>query len=389
MPRLPARAALAAVVTTLVAMPMATVAQAAPTPPAKPVTVMTRNLYLGADINRPVEAALAAQEAGLSAEEIVQVLAVATDLTRAIVDATDFPTRSTLLAREIAGARPDLVGLQEVALWRSGPLELDKVGQPNAETVDEDFLEILLDDLAAAGAPYQASVIGERADVESPSFTRTGGNPRDVRLTMRDVILTRAGSSVRVTGDHDQVFDHNLPVTIAGVEMNFSRGYQWVDVRAGNTSFRFVNTHLEAFSSDLALAQAMQMVAQATASDRTTVIACDCNSDPLLDVVKPIDHVPHKAPYEFITGPGGYTDQWLEWAPAEEGWTSGLSELVNDPTPAGFDHRIDMVFGHTPDGRVLDVDRGEVTGDELGDRDPATGLWPSDHAGVVLRLRSM
>jgi hypothetical protein len=206
---------------------------------------------------------------------------------------------------------------------------------------------------------------------------------------MHDVILTRVGSSVRVTGDHDQVFDRNLPVTIAGVEMNFARGYQWVDIRAAYASFRFVNTHLEAFSSDLALAQAVQMVGQATASDRTTVIACDCNSDPLLDTVKPIDHVPHKAPYDFITGPGGYTDQWLEWAPAEEGWTSGLSELVNDPTPAGFDHRIDMVFGYTPDGRVLDVDRGDVTGNELSDRDPTTGLWPSDHAGVVLRLRGI
>ncbi|HET9021257.1 MAG TPA: hypothetical protein VFN34_05190 [Ornithinibacter sp.] len=389
MPRLPARAALAASVSTLVALPMSGIAQAAPTPPAKPVTVMTRNLYLGADINRPVEAALAAQDAGATGPQIVQVLAVATDATRAIVDATAFPTRSKLLAREIAGARPDLVGLQEVALWRSGPLELDKVGLPNAETVDYDFLEILLDDLAAAGTPYAAAIVGERADVESPSFTRTGGNPRDVRLTMHDVILTRVGSSVRVTGDHDQIFDRNLPVTIAGVEMNFSRGYQWVDVRAGNATFRLVNTHLEAFSSDLALAQAVQMVGQATASDRTTVIVCDCNSDPLLDTVKPIDHVPHKAPYEFITGPGGYTDQWLEWASAEEGWTSGLSELVNDPTPAGFDHRIDMVFGHTLDGRILDVDRGDVTGNELSDRDPTTGLWPSDHAGVVLRLRGL
>ncbi|HEY9494277.1 MAG TPA: hypothetical protein VIR15_05430, partial [Intrasporangium sp.] len=76
-----------------------------------------------------------------------------------------------------------------------------------------------------------------------------------------------------------------------------------------------------------------------------------------------------------------------EWAPAEEGWTSGLSELVNDTSAAGFDHRIDMVFAHTPDGKPLDVDHGYITGDQLTDRDPATGLWPSDHAGVVLRLR--
>jgi hypothetical protein len=109
------------------------------------------------------------------------------------------------------------------------------------------------------------------------------------------------------------------------------------------------------------------------------------------------DQYPHLAPYDFITGtapygagnPYPYADEWLQWAPAEEGWTSGLSETVNDPTPAGFDHRIDMVFAHTADGSPLAVDRGEITGDELADRDPATGLWPSDHAGVVLRLRGL
>ena len=48
-----------------------------------------------------------------------------------------------------------------------------------------------------------------------------------------------------------------------------------------------------------------------------------------------------------------------------------------------------MIFAHTPDGKPLDVDHGYITGDQLTDRDPATGLWPSDHAGVVLRLRGL
>jgi endonuclease/exonuclease/phosphatase family metal-dependent hydrolase len=365
-------------------------AHAAPEPPGRPITVMTRNIYLGADINRPVEAALDAQAAGATPQQVVAALAIATDYTRGIVDQTNFPARSKLLAREIATAAPDLVGLQEVALWRSGPLELTKVGVPNATTVDYDFLANLLADLRAAGTPYVAEVVGERADVESPSFTATMGNPRDIRLTMHDVILKRANKALTVTGEHDQLFTHNLVVDISGVTMDFSRGYQWVDVRAGKRDFRFVNSHFEAFSSDLALAQAKQVVAEATAADRTTVFVCDCNSDPLLDKTKPIDHVPHKAPYEFITGEdSGYTDQWLEWAPAEEGWTSGLSELVNDETAAGFDHRIDMVFSHTTDGEALDVDLGSITGNELADRDAITGLWPSDHAGVVLRLRGL
>lgn len=387
------RAVAAAAVGALLAVPLLVApSQAGPADraadrPGKPLTVMTRNIYLGADINRPVEAALTAQAQGKTPQEVVAALAVATDFTRGIVDQTSFPVRSKLLASEIAAARPDLVGLQEVALWRSGPLELNMVGVPNATTVDYDFLATLLADLRAAGTPYDAVVVGERADVEAPSFTETMGNPRDVRLTMHDVILKRANNALKVTGQHDQLFAHNLEVDISGVTMDFSRGYQWVDVLAGKQKLRFVNSHFEAFSSDLALAQGMQVVGEATAADRTTIFVCDCNSDPLLDAVKAHDHVPHKAPYEFIAGPGGYIDQWLAWAPAEQGWTSGLSELVDDETAAGFDHRIDMVFAHTLDGEPLDVDRGFITGDEVADRDPATGLWPSDHAGVLLRLR--
>jgi hypothetical protein len=392
--------AVALVVVLLVLVPLGAPANAAPKdPPGRPITVMTRNLYLGADINRPVEAALAAQQAGGSTIEILTALANATHVTRAIVDDTNFPARSELIASEIARTRPDLVGLQEVALWRSGPLQLNLAGVPNAGTVDYDFLQILLDDLADLGLDYEAVKVGMRADVEAPSFLGSPAAPsgvvRDVRLTMHDVILMRADNGLRVTGEGGAAYAANLAFEVVpGVNVNFTRGYDWVDVRAGATRLRFLNTHLEAFSSRLALAQASEML-QATATDRPTVIACDCNSDPLNSSVKPVDAtpplppVPHKAPYELIVGPGGYTDQWLEHAPAEEGWTSGLSETVDDATGAGFDHRIDMIFGHTVDGHVLGVDRGEVTGTDVADKDPATGLWPSDHGGVVLRLRGL
>ena len=386
------RAAVLAVVV-LVLSPLGVPAQSAP--PGKPITVMSRNLYLGANIQRPVDAAVRAQAAGGTAQDVVVALANATHVSRAIVDQTNYPVRSTLLAAEIAETAPDLVGLQEVALWRSGPLQLTQVAVPNAMTVDYDFLEILLDDLAELGAEYEAVKIGARADVEAPSFTGSpfngtmGGTVRDVRLTMRDVILMKVDDGLSETADGGATYAHNLAVTIAGATLNFTRGYDWVDVRAGTTSFRFVNTHLEAFSSDLALAQASEMLQATTAVGRSTVIVCDCNSDPLNNSTKPFDHVPHKAPYDLITGAGDFTDEWLEWAPANQGWTSGLSETVDDPTAAGFDHRIDMVFGRTASGGALSVDRGQITGDEVSDRDPGTGLWPSDHAGVVLRLRGL
>jgi endonuclease/exonuclease/phosphatase family metal-dependent hydrolase len=300
-----------------------------------------------------------------------------------------------LLADEITRTEPDLVGLQEVAWWRHGSLQLDQVGVLNAETTDYDFLQILLDELTARGEHYTAVAVGDRADVEAPSFTgspfegTTGADARDVRLTMRDVVLMRVKDGLSATGTGDRVYTHNLGFDLLGTSFDFDRGYQWVDVRAGARRFRFINTHLEAFSSDLAYAQAAELLATGTAPGRTNVFVCDCNSDPLNDTVKTDigDKLPHSAAYDLITGQGGFTDEWLRWAPAEEGWTSGLSELVNDPTSAGFDHRIDLIFGRTATGGGLAVDKGEVTGTSVADRDPATGLWPSDHGGVVLRLR--
>jgi endonuclease/exonuclease/phosphatase family metal-dependent hydrolase len=388
------RRAVAALATAgLVAVPLTVggAADAEPTtPPGKPVTVMTRNLYLGADINRPVNAALAAQQAGGTAQQVLVALANATHVTRAIVDRTDFRVRAGLLADEIVTSEPDLVGLQEVAWWRHGILQLDQVGVPNADITDYDFLQLLLEALAARGATYDAVSIAPRADVEAPSFTGVGSpDAQDVRLTMRDVVLMHVEDGLAAVDEGQAVYGVNLHVPLLGQTIDFDRGYQWVDVRAGARTLRFVNTHLEAFSSDIALAQAAQLLAEAPADDRSTVFVCDCNSDPLNTSVKPQDHVPHKAAYDLITGAGGFTDEWLEWAPAEQGWTSGLSELVDDATAAGFDHRIDMVFGRTADGERLAVDRGLVTGTTVDARDPATGLWPSDHGGVVLRLRGL
>jgi hypothetical protein len=296
------RALAAATAAVLVAVPLAVSAPAdagrPQHPPGKPVTVMTRNLYLGADINRPVNAALAAQLGGGTPQQILVALANATHVTRAIVDQTDFTVRAGLLADEIVATEPDEVGLQEVAWWRHGPLELGQVGVPNAAVTDHDFLEMLLDALAERGVTYEAVSIAPRADVEAPSFTGTGSlDARDIRLTMRDVVLMHVEDGLSVLDEGQAVYDVNLQVPLLGRTIDFDRGYQWVDVRAGAERFRFVNTHLEAFSSDLALAQAAQLLAEATAEDRTTVFVCDCNSDPLNGSIKARDTQRHWAAY--------------------------------------------------------------------------------------------
>jgi hypothetical protein len=136
------------------------------------VTVMTRNLYLGADLDPAITAAT-----------LPQFLA-ATSAIWTHVQQTSFPDRARVLADEIAHAKPDLVGLQEAAMWRTGP-----IGDPTPATnVVYDYLALLLAELDAAGAPYDVVISQDEADLEAPA-----GAPyfQDIRLTQRDVILVR------------------------------------------------------------------------------------------------------------------------------------------------------------------------------------------------------
>lgn len=352
----------------------------------KPVSVMTRNIYLGGDIGRPIAATQ-----GLTGLPALIAFGQANHTLFGIVQQTDFPARAKLLATEIATRKPDLVGLQEVALWRTGPLELGAIGIANASDVHEDFLEILRDELRAHRQRYEVVDVQTQSDVEGPSFQTAPGDPtsKDVRLTMRDVILKRASRDVRIEDSGGGQYTARIDLPVAGAPFSFIRGYNWADVRAGATRFRFVNTHLESASPLIRLLRAQELLAgPANAPGRSTVVVCDCNSDPLDSSTSPADPVPtpESAAYDLITGAGGFHDTWLQLAPASEGFTFGFSETLDDPDASGVDHRIDMVFAKAADGSRLRIDRGWTVGDDPDNRTPA-GLWPSDHLGVVMRLR--
>ncbi len=73
------------------------------------VTVMARNLYLGADIGPAVFAIVN------NPQSIPQVLGQFFSE----VKQTDIELRAEALADEIAETRPDIIGVQEAALWRT------------------------------------------------------------------------------------------------------------------------------------------------------------------------------------------------------------------------------------------------------------------------------
>jgi len=352
------------------------------------VSVMTRNIYLGGNINRPIRAAV-----DRTGREGILALGHANHELREVVTRTDFATRSRLLAAEIAAARPDLIGLQEVGLWRRGPMQLDRVGRPDATQVDLDFLDMLLADLANSGARYEVVHVQQLSDVEAPAFTGdpyagTAGSAADVRLTDRDVILVRSEAGLRIEASGGGAYQQRFQVELGDTIFPFVRGYAWADVALGSARIRFVNTHLESQSAQLARAQAEELL-NGPAGDMSlpTVIACDCNSNPASLAARSSVPIGSGAAYRLITDGHGYTDLWLQQQGRDgPGNTAWLSELVNDET-ADFERRIDLVLARSaPPGQIV-ANRAEVTGDELGDRDPVSKLWPSDHAGVVVELR--
>jgi endonuclease/exonuclease/phosphatase family metal-dependent hydrolase len=330
----------------------------------RPVKVMTRNLYLGADLQRAIDADTFPELLAADAQIFTNV------------QTTNFPERAKALAREIADADPTLIGLQEAALWRSGPFN----NPAPATNVEYDFIASLRSELAAIGAPYDVVKDQDEADLEAPA-----GAPffKDFRLTQRDAILVKAGLGSEVTLRNAQSANFSPANTLTittplGLQFVSTRGWVSVDAVVNNRSFRFVNTHLEAFHPIIRLQQAQELVAGPIASAPGKVILVgDINSGPDLPVLA------NRLAFEFLTA-NGMVDTWAIANPGDPGPTAGFSELLDDDSADVLTNRVDHVMTKGNIGvvgsRIYGTDPDNRAAGALGP------LWPSDHAGVVATL---
>ncbi len=267
------RAVTIAVAIGAIAFPAAADA-AKPKKPAK-VDVMTRNLYLGADLG-PAIAAPTPPQAYTAVGNIYKKM-----------QDMNFNARAKLLAKEIGDTSPDLIGLQEVSLWRRD----DVVDGPTtpAQEVVYDYLELLMDELQGRGLYYDVVVVQQEADLEFPADTRggTNGGPNgspdfDARLTMRDVILAKRGTKIKEAAGAN--YSTNVAINTAAFgPVQVLRGFTYADVVPNKgKKFRFVNTHLESFSAYFRNKQAQELTGGSgvTAVSWPIVLVGDLNSDP-------------------------------------------------------------------------------------------------------------
>jgi Endonuclease/Exonuclease/phosphatase family len=370
------------------------------------LTVMTRNLYLGADLS-PALNASGINEAVDAAYQIEQQ-----------VHRTQFPTvRAALLANEIQKRKPDVVGLQEVAWWRTGPYDLDAVTSgPKATQTDPrggDFLTDLLAQLNKGGKKkkgkkgvasakkkkkkplrYRVAVVKTEFDFELPVNQGSGGlgacpaQCHNERLTMRDAILVRKG--VKVSNVTSGTFNVLLRVLVGGVlPVDVTRGWAAIDAKVGGKKVHVVDSHFEAFDSaasntgsdgqtypkgGIREAQAKQLIAPGgpSTSKHPTLLIGDFNSDSPVngDQVDPGDALAFRALLA-----GGYSSRAI--TPPPFGCCIQDPNLAN-PSTVGVDHRVDHIMSNSKKAKFR---KGGLT------TTYANGLWSSDHFGVWSQLR--
>jgi endonuclease/exonuclease/phosphatase family metal-dependent hydrolase len=325
-------------------------------------TVMTRNVYLGADLN-PI----------LAAATSPNPFAVPTAAGQAVgmVFNNDFPARANAIADEIAATQPDLIGLQEVSQYYTGAFN----NPAQATTPLLDYMTILQAALAAHGLNYAVvSTPNVESDQEVPAFL--GASPatwRDVRLVTSNAILARTDKpELVVSNPQGAAFD----VQDAPLGTPSQRNWQTVDVQLGPKDFKFLNTHLEAFAGNEAIRteQAQELVAGPLQSKKPVIAVGDFNSNP--------DSATSGA-YDVLTSHSGgkLHDAWTATHPGDAGLTCCFPQNLHN---AGtFDERLDLVLSGPASVKALSAD---VIGEDVADRTPG-GLAPSDHAGMVATLR--
>lgn len=345
------------------------------------LSVLTWNVYYGADLGVLLEP-------GFLPGQVARVFEQ--------VQATDAPARAAAMADLIAASAPDLIGLQEVARYRlqtPGDFldELGAVQNPVPNATDEvfDFVDLLLDALADRGLDYVEASRTTTFDVELPMFNGDPAPPwSDLRLTESVAILARAGlPTLNETGG---TFSVSLPVGVGGFSVDVVKGWASVDATVKGRSYRFVTTHLEPADvgpghsvvpqiAAIQHAQAGELLGVLEEAGMPVIVTGDLNSD--------VDGSTTDS-YSMMRE-AGFVDSWLVGRPRGPGYTANQeADLLN--VESQLWHRIDLVLYRDAFTEAGGPFRGSVHAERLGeeqaDRTEA-GLWPSDHAGVLVTLR--
>jgi endonuclease/exonuclease/phosphatase family metal-dependent hydrolase len=314
------------------------------------ITVMSRNMYIGTDLDAVI-AALANTDPADDFPAMVNAAGV--------LQETDYDLRVEAIVGEIARTRPAVIGLQEVTRI---DIDLSAYGAPIV--INGDFMTDLTNEIAARSLPY---VVGSQVQnwVASPF--------PGINLVDFDVLLVDP-SRVTIGAVSSHTFSNNLGPIFPGI--NQVRGWTGIEATYENQPFVFVVTHLESGAAlgELREQQAQQLMSVLAHRPRVILMG-DFNDQAGSHMYRRIREA-------------GFRDAWASLR-ADAGYTCCMAPDLANERPR-FDQRIDFIFTKGMDfpeeGLIGDI---RLTGIDRLDRldGPSHTIWPSDHAGLVARLR--
>jgi endonuclease/exonuclease/phosphatase family metal-dependent hydrolase len=319
------------------------------------VTIMTLNVYFGTDLNQV-----------FAANDLPQLIEIVAKMWKE-VQATDIPARAASIAHQIAAAVPDLVNLQEIARWSTGT--------PGALSVRHDFLPLILEALQAEGAFYTPIAIANDLDQAGPLDM----NGNLVRIEDRHAVLMRIApvpTRVRPYNIETKAFTsvYQAPSLIGSLQS--PRSWIAIDAMLDDRKFRLVETHIESFDEAVQVAQNKELLAGLANIELPIIMVGDFNSNgnqqPGLPDLTPT--YPHLIE-------AGFQDTWTALNSGDPGNTCCHAPDLRNIT-LELNRRLDLVLTR---GAITPIS-ARLVGAEAAAR-TASGVWPTDHVGVLAKLR--
>jgi endonuclease/exonuclease/phosphatase family metal-dependent hydrolase len=318
------------------------------------LTLMTWNVYQGTDQSIIFDAN--------TPSEFINAVGSAYDR----IQQTNFVERAASIANEINKTLPDLIGLQEVILLRTHSLPSGDTKQSMNSSLD--YLQILIDALAQRGLIYEPIIVQESIDIQVPGLTSTG--ILDIRLTDRDVILAKKDRNFTLSNFFSERYNAELSLLTPFGLNNISRAWISVDVTFDDgDKVRIVSTHLEALSSVIQELQITELLNKFGNTDLPIIYIGDFNSNTNGT----------GTPTYIKIKDAGFIDAWDIKGHGTGFTCCQSSNLLN--MNSSLNERIDLVMFNG----AFDIKKIKVVGNQQNDR-TVSGLWPSDHAGVIANL---
>jgi hypothetical protein len=395
------------------------------------VTVLSRNLYLGADV-------------GIALELIPDFPAAAQFMWNQ-VKANDFARRAPKLAQEAISSDADVIGIQEATIWyckknawskKVEVLNFTKQFLEATKAQGSEYVLAKFEGREAFNPGYSIAAVPFLTMVNDPSTFQPlfGQDKAACGFVIGDALAIKKELENKVlkVGNTEYVNTYSIVPTL----MTIYRGYTWADITIGNQPVRFVTTHLESIWDEgkvpNAAKQATQLVKDLQSTTMPVVVIGDFNSDPRdprpLDAPNPgeqpsaSDACPaqkHNCSAYWIMRDAGF----IEADPnplLPENYSWGTSALLAGPDAArfeeaakmgneyGFSDRLDYVFikngikelsstiiGNTwPENENVwqcsneeQINNTQEIAQRMGIAAPDSGIClATDHAGVLSTL---